>query len=159
MRRRCFLGSAAALTVGGSYSAEKAKAEGASSKFPLVGAIRWDAWYDDSSDIDKDLEKELAPKEFHYRLPFFSVIDGDGGITIDGNSQYIIDKEIELASAAGIDYWAFDAYPQSYKSGSQNKPYSMGRGLRLISQQQETKEYTLLHVGSDRIFWEKRPDK
>jgi hypothetical protein len=33
-------------------------------------------------------------------------------VNADATSQAIMDQEIEFASAAGIDYWAFDYYPQ-----------------------------------------------
>jgi hypothetical protein len=73
---------------------------------PLVGAIRWDAWQDNGS-VRAAVEKALAPSQWHYRLPFFARITGLNSVQIDGNSQAIMDQEIDYAAKAGIDYWAF----------------------------------------------------
>ena len=38
---------------------------------PIVGAIRWDGWHGDASEVGLTVEKTLAPNHWHYRLPFF----------------------------------------------------------------------------------------
>src|SRR5262245_34949974 len=38
---------------------------------PVVGAIRWDAWYGGKDAVGLAVEKSLSPKRWHYRLPFF----------------------------------------------------------------------------------------
>lgn len=77
----------------------------------LVGAIRWDGWYGNRGPVGVVLEKTLAPAQFRYRLPFYARVDPDGSVSIDGSSQAVVDEEIQLASKAGLDYWAFVTYP------------------------------------------------
>ncbi|MBE3065623.1 MAG: hypothetical protein IMZ69_11480 [Spirochaetes bacterium] len=79
---------------------------------PLVGAIRWDAWQDNGS-VRAAVEKALGPSQWHGRLPFFSRITGPNSVQVDGNSQAVMDQEIGYAAKAGIDYWAFCAYPDN----------------------------------------------
>jgi hypothetical protein len=77
---------------------------------PAIGAIRWDAWYAPLSPETQAVTRALAPRPYHFRLPFFAKVDPDGGVRIDGGTQATMDAEIEQASRAGIDYWAFVAY-------------------------------------------------
>ncbi len=78
-----------------------------------VGAIRWDGWVGSkgSWQIGPIVERTLGPDRFHYRAPFFSIITAKDSISIDGTKQEILDKEIEYAKDAGIDYWAYCWYP------------------------------------------------
>jgi hypothetical protein len=76
---------------------------------PIVGAIRWDAWYGHGSPVSV-VEKTLGPRKYHFRLPFFAKIISPGTVSINGDSQTIIEQEIELASDAGLNYWAFVDY-------------------------------------------------
>ncbi|MEO6454951.1 MAG: hypothetical protein ABIN97_12795 [Ginsengibacter sp.] len=82
---------------------------------PVIGAIRWDGWYYGRSDDDITaiLEKTLAPKEFHNRLPFFAKEISDDSVYINGSSQEVIDEEIAYAKTCGLDYWAFVMYPEN----------------------------------------------
>ena len=77
---------------------------------PLVGAIRWDAWQE-NGDIQATVERTLGPNHWHYRLPFFARVTGSNSVAINGNTQTIMDQEINYAANAGIDYWAFVIYP------------------------------------------------
>jgi hypothetical protein len=77
---------------------------------PLVGAIRWDAWQE-NGDIQATVERTLGPSHWHYRLPFFARVTGSNSVAINGNTQAIMDQEINYAANAGIDYWAFCLYP------------------------------------------------
>jgi Glycosyltransferase WbsX len=78
---------------------------------PLVGAIRWDAWQDQST-VQETVEKTLSPHKWHYRLPFFAKITGEDQVSFaDGNTQATMDQEIAYAHQAGLDYWAFVTYP------------------------------------------------
>lgn len=79
----------------------------------LFGAIRWDGWVGQKSEVGKIVERTLSPTIFHHRLPFYSdiVTIGDSTVvSIDGTTQEIIDKEIVYAKNAGIDYWAYVWY-------------------------------------------------
>ncbi|NOS71637.1 MAG: hypothetical protein HOP33_17145, partial [Verrucomicrobia bacterium] len=73
---------------------------------PLVGAIRWDAWQE-NGDIQATVERTLGSNHWHYRLPFFARVSGSNSVAINGNTQAIMDQEINYAADAGIDYWAF----------------------------------------------------
>lgn len=78
---------------------------------PVVGAIRWDGWYGDRGVVGRTVQESLGPNEWHYRLPFYGKVVGDNQVEIDGTSQEVVDREIEYAAAAGLDYWAFVTYP------------------------------------------------
>lgn len=79
---------------------------------PLVGAIRWDAWHGDASTVGLMVEKTLAPSHWHCRLPFYGRVVGENTVEVRGNTQAIMDQEIDYAHAAGLDYWAFVVYPE-----------------------------------------------
>ncbi len=76
---------------------------------PLVGAIRWDAWYGREGAV-KEVERSMGPKKFHFRLPFFAKVVSDAEVRIDGDSRETMDREIAYAAEAGLDYWAFVDY-------------------------------------------------
>ncbi|MHC4503143.1 MAG: glycoside hydrolase family 71/99 protein [Planctomycetota bacterium] len=78
---------------------------------PAVGAIRWDAWHGDRGVPGKAVQNSLGPKKWHHRLPFFAKVLGEDKIWIDGSSQEVMDRELQYAWAAGLDYWAFVTYP------------------------------------------------
>ncbi len=67
-----------------------------------LGVIRWDAWQKSPPNPQAQL---LEQPQWRYRLPWFATGDQWGE-----DSQETIDREIELVSGAGIDYWAFDFY-------------------------------------------------
>ena len=76
---------------------------------PIIGAIRWDGWYGDGS-VAKAMEASLGPPKYHFRLPWFArVLDG-GKVSINGDSQAIMEQEIGYAAQAGLNYWAFLDY-------------------------------------------------
>src|SRR5271165_1659393 len=76
----------------------------------VAGAIRWDAWHGDRSEVGKAVQRSLSPEKWHWRLPFFAQILGKDQVRIDGASQLIMDREIEYARSASLDYWAFLLY-------------------------------------------------
>lgn len=76
---------------------------------PVVGTIRWDAWYG-RNDIVREVERSLGPKKFHFRLPFFAQVVSAAEVHIDGDSQETMNREIAYAAEAGLDYWAFVDY-------------------------------------------------
>ncbi len=83
---------------------------------PLVGAIRWDAWFGDtgSTTVGREVERSLGPAAFHNRLPFYARQLSSGAVEVRGNRQSVVDTEITLAHGAGLDYWAFVMYPGSF---------------------------------------------
>ncbi len=78
----------------------------------VVGAIRWDAWHGDASTVGLTVEKTLSPTRWHYRLPFYGKVVGENAVEVRGNTREIMDREIDYAHAAGLDYWAFVIYPE-----------------------------------------------
>lgn len=94
-------------------SCEKTDVMASSTPDILFGAIRWDGWvgYKGSWQVGRVVQRTLGPSKFHYRLPFFSVINANDSLIIDGTTQEIMDKEIAFAKDAGIDYWAYCWYP------------------------------------------------
>ena len=87
---------------------------------PLVGSIRWDAWYGSDGPVTA-LEKSLGPPKYHFRLPWFATVTGEATVKIDGDRPEIMAREIEWAATAGLDYWAFVDYGDSG---------ALSRGLR-----------------------------
>lgn len=77
---------------------------------PVVGTIRWDAWTGGA--ITEQVERTLGPGKYHDRLPWFAEVVDGGTVRIDGGRQAVMDREIEFAAAAGLDYWAFLIYPK-----------------------------------------------
>lgn len=74
-----------------------------------VGALRWDAWHGDDSDIGKAAEHSLGQEKWKSRWPTFETVE-QGGIEFDGSKPAIVEEEMRMATAAGVDYWAFVHY-------------------------------------------------
>jgi hypothetical protein len=88
-----------------------------------VGAIRWDAWYAPGSVPTEAVARALSPAPWRARAPFFAEVPPGGApVRLPPPSQAVMDRQIELAARAGLDYWAFLSYPR----GS-----SMSEGFRL----------------------------
>lgn len=100
---------------------------------PVVGAIRWDAWHGDASYVGQTVEKTLAPEHWHYRLPFFGKEIDENMVEVRGNTQNIMDKEIEYAHAGGLDYWAFVVYPEEDALSIGLKQYLSSEKKHLIN--------------------------
>jgi hypothetical protein len=105
--RRHFVTGAAAVSATASFRNALAKIIAGEKTIP--GAIRWDAWYA-PSDVNTDVEKSLAPPEWHSRAPWFAHPASSGSISIDGGQQATIDAEIRYAVEARLQYWAFVWY-------------------------------------------------
>ena len=95
---------------------------------PIVGAIRWDAWT--GGQVTEQVERTLGPKKYHDRLPWFAEVIDDGAVKIDGGRPAVMDREIEFAADAGLDYWAFLIYPKG-------SPMSTALGQYLQSPKRE----------------------
>jgi hypothetical protein len=80
---------------------------------PIIGAIRWDGWHGKKDGVNDVMEKTLAPKQFHERLPFFAKVINDTTVRIDGSSPEVMNREIAYAKSAGLDYWAFVLYAEN----------------------------------------------
>jgi len=104
---------------------------------PLVGAIRWDAWYGTvpdtallpasvpypgfdparnrlvSQDPGKETRLSLSAEPWRYRWPFFTELGSDRKArSFNENRTEVLEKEIDCAIQGGLDYWAFTAYPE-----------------------------------------------
>ncbi len=76
-----------------------------------VGAIRWDAWRGELSEVGRAVERSLSPPQYHFRLPWFAKVRDDGTVTIRGDRPGVLEAEMAYARQAGLDYWAFVTYP------------------------------------------------
>jgi hypothetical protein len=104
---------------------------------PLVGAIRWDAWHGARGSPGMAVQRSLSPKKWHHRLPFFGRVISDSEVSVDGASQGVMDREIEYASGAGLDYWAFVTYDP-------NDPMSLGLKYYLSSERRTSIRFCLI---------------
>jgi hypothetical protein len=107
--------AAAAVHGNGALSRDPANLASGNLTF---GAIRWDCWYNTSwawPDPGFAIQRALSLPQFRSAVPWFCELDGpggDGNITCNNNVAAVVDAEISQAVAAGIDYWAFDSYPE-----------------------------------------------
>ncbi len=76
---------------------------------PLLGAIRFDAWYDPMDVIDQQCAAALSDAKWSMRLPSNASVSS-GGVSWPVADQAVIDGEIAAAVTAGLDFWAFDSY-------------------------------------------------
>eukprot|EP01084_Bolivina_argentea_P272598 464173_1 len=134
---------------------------------PTVGVIRWDAWNqvnDQYDEISYFVQNDMSPPQFHYRLPFFATTSPN--VSFNNDNQTVMDKEIQYAHTAGIDYWAFDMYCPFKPNCVTSSPYcaqyanqtqccrycpekpAYGLDLYLTSQYKHLINFTLLLLGS-----------
>jgi hypothetical protein len=82
---------------------------------PLVGVRHFPGYTSGNHKIRNAQEQLLAsgnflnpPIPWSDRWPYYSVVRSDNTVDIHEDDQRIIDQEIQLASDAGIDYWALE---------------------------------------------------
>jgi len=78
---------------------------------PLAGALRWDAWYAPGSEPTVAVERSLAPPQYQWRSPFFAYHAAGNEMLLPALTPGLLQLEIEQAAYAGLDFWAFVAYP------------------------------------------------
>jgi hypothetical protein len=110
-------GSASIAKSAGTWTPVWRGADAAFSARPLFGVIRWDIFSGGDSVSNPEL-KSLSPKKYHDRVPYFLTIEEDDKVSGSENDQAIIDRQIEYARAAGIDYWAFVTSPEMDPNGA-----------------------------------------
>ncbi len=98
-----------------------------------VGAIRWDAWTGTSNFIGQQVEADLSPNQYHYRVPFYGREVSADSVTINACTQAIMDQEIKYATAAGLSYWAFVWYPGSTGLDQSRKLYKSSSLIKSIN--------------------------
>lgn len=76
---------------------------------PIIGAIRWDAWYGDGNIVNA-VEASLGQPKYYFRLPWFARVINESTVSINGDSPSVIDQEIAYAAQVGLNYWAFLDY-------------------------------------------------
>jgi hypothetical protein len=108
----------------------------------LVGAIRWEGWADDPK-----WGNNLKPEEWHYRLPFYANVS-DGKFEVRSDNQAVMDREIKFASAAGLDYWAFD-----YSDKEIREKKKIGINLFLSSRYRNRINFAVVLLGADKAEW------
>jgi hypothetical protein len=113
-------------------------------QFPLVGAIRWDAWFEGNA-----YEKNLAREHWRNRLPFYALVLPDHTVTVRSDSQETMDKEITFAEDAHLDYWAFVYYQGN--TGGRFDRYNYGLRRYLTSTKRHGLNFCLIlqagHLG------------
>src|SRR5436309_5140243 len=132
------------LTSSAAFAPDAAPVQAISPR-PTVGAIRWDGWY---SNPPNPNEHYLAPAQWQNRLPFFGQVVDATHVTVREDSQAVIDQEIVLAHAAGINYWAFDYYADAdLKSDSIFGDPEYGLELYLSSALKDQINFALMLLG------------
>lgn len=88
----------------------------------LVGAIRWDAWLNPELEtfnagekspedyIGAQMVRSLSPTQYHFRMPYFGIVESATKITFPDYTQEIFDQEMLYAKEAGIDYFMYCWY-------------------------------------------------
>jgi len=94
-----------------SSEAEPSTESSLGSETPIIGAIRWDAWYGEGV-VTKAVEKTLGQPKYHHRLPWFARPLGQDQVQINGDTGEVMAREINYAAQAGLNYWAFVHYWQ-----------------------------------------------
>lgn len=83
----------------------------AKSSSVIAGAIRWDAWYQET-DISVSAQESLSSERYFRRAPFFCSINSAKQVHCLGTPE-AMDAEIHAAVKGGLKYWAFDWYASS----------------------------------------------
>ncbi len=118
---------------------------------PTVGVIRWDYWSGNQRSSNWVLA--LSQPRWRDRLPFYATDLSSTTVTIREDLQWVMDREIDYASRAGIDYWAFDFYNPA---GAGAPPMHMNYGVELFkaSSQSHRMRYALITTdGTGRRIW------
>ena len=108
---------------------------------PIVGAIRWDGWYGDGG-VVKAVEHSLGQPKYHFRLPWFARVMGEDKVSINGDSQAIMEQEIAYAALAGLNYWAFLDYLDEAPG------MSIGLNRYLAAKDKKSIRYCLVEEGA-----------
>jgi hypothetical protein len=107
---------------------------------PLVGVIRWDAWT-----AWEKYQDNLQLPQWHSRLPFFATTRDDGRVVIRGDNAATMDREIDYAAKAGIDYWAWCWYDPAGPT-AQDLHMNEALNLYLTRPRQDAVKYCLIGV-------------
>jgi hypothetical protein len=118
---------------------------------PTFGAIRWDGWFKGNP-----WQRNLDPKQWHDRVPFYGKVILENRVEVCGDSQETMDREIGYAKAAGLDYWAFLHYhPASWRGADQ---YNYGLKLYLSSRRKAEVGFCVILYPLRGDEWTKQTD-
>ncbi|RKY24488.1 MAG: hypothetical protein DRP62_03615, partial [Planctomycetota bacterium] len=121
-----------------------------------VGAIFWGGWYSPNPWDDN-----LEPSMYWNRLPFYTTWSG-GDPVVTGDNQTDVDDQIDYASDADVDYFAYVYYHRT-SGGGQPIDFCMNYGLKyhLSSSHQNYINFCLIlqgpHLG-DAADWDDTVD-
>ena len=111
---------------------------------PVIGAIRWDGWFEDNT-----WQRNIDDPKWQYRLPFYAERKEDGTVRVVDDTQAIMDQEIAYASAGGLDYWAFCYYhPKSWPEADK---YNHSWKRYLASEKRKDLNFCLLLQGGQHM--------
>lgn len=142
------------ITFGATYNA--AGSLGQISNFwlfdraPFYGASWWHGYSGTNDAVGLQSITELSPAYFQERIPFYGEITGKNSSTFGSDTQAEMDKQLEYAVAAGLDYIAWDSYPPSA-----DKPalHNYGLGMYLTSPQRTNIHFCVDMMGSAWKDW------
>ncbi len=114
---------------------------------PLVGAIRWDAWIGDAYGVGQAVHKSLGPEHWHSRLPYFGYAVSSTQVVVQSTTQADADRQIALARAGGVGYWAYCMY-------ATNDPMTrFGIDLHLSSAHRDDVNFCMINQGVTPAGW------
>ena len=113
----------------------------AADETPIVGAIRWDAWYGEGG-VTKAVEASLGQPKYHFRLPWFARVISPDKVSVNGDSPAIMEQEISYAAQAGLNYWAFLDYIEEAPG------MSIGLNRYLAAKEKKGIRYCLVEEGA-----------
>ena len=112
-----------------------------------MGAIRWDAWIGQGYGVGAAVNKSLGPEHWHYRVPYFGIEISPTQVLVASTTQADADRQIALAKAAGLDYWAYCMY-------STNDPMTkFGIDLHLSSAHRNDMKFCMINQGDGPLTW------
>lgn len=116
-------------------------------KPPIVGAIRWDGWFQDSV-----WSRYISDQHWQDRWPFYAVVSGSSA-DILGDEQEVMDREIEFANFSCLDFWAYCYYDP--RSDDYNR-YNYGLSLHRSSKIRKSPNISIIIQGAhfgDQASW------
>jgi hypothetical protein len=98
---------------------------------PIIGAIRWDGHASQGSVGAQSAKCLSLRREYHDRIPFYGSLT-DGVVELASDAPGIMEQDVAYARVAGLDYWAFDLYPEEPEEpGSKSTTSTMGMAIGL----------------------------
>ena len=100
----------------------------ASNDAVLIGAIRWDAWFPNNT--CRGFVDPTLYTYYNFRKPFYGWFE-----TCVENEEEIMKQQIEFASQANLDFWAFVWYPEDSEGEESRKlSYSLKNYMNILFQ-------------------------